>query len=204
MALDVGVGIADRCSEDSLDVPQAVGRVEWAYRCKHIGKRTYEAMLLEDDSDARRARPKYPIFVKFPEKLVWKAPMDPNAPCDVPPEYNSIVSCTSSCYTPDQRLAFIVADEDNPIKKIIKWIDIETAFNKKLPNVLAVAPESTLDNIKYMSVSVSAYSHEFKDAWNDILEFRTAHGGKQPSYIGWRWAHPRSEFILNWRCVCSC
>ena len=29
-----------------------------------------------------------------------------------------------------------------------------------------------------MSASVSAYSHEFKDAWNDILEFRTAHGGK--------------------------
>lgn len=177
LALETGIEIMDRCSQDSLDPVAARGRIEWAFKCGDISRKKRDSWLL-DDNDQPLARPQYPIFTTPATQAVWKAPTDPNAPCNRPPEYSFMIVCLSSCYTPEQRLAFIVDDEDNPLKKVMKWVKIETAFEKKIPTILAVSPDSTLDDIRYLPTQVRGYSHEFKEAWNDILEFRTEHSGK--------------------------
>jgi hypothetical protein len=74
--------------------------------------------------------------------------------------------CESSCYTPDQSLRF--ADGD---------VNILEAMKAKRDDVVALAPDATLDSIATHVDKVYSYTTEIRDAEQVIYKIKTASGG---------------------------
>jgi hypothetical protein len=156
-----------RCSEDSLSTEQSVERVEWATKCNHITADDRSDALFTGSGSKKRERPMYPLFATADLGGMWKAPVDRNAPCTLPPGYQVMAFCTSSCYTPDQVLLF--PEGFVPVKK---------ARDLFLPQVVTLDEKSTLNNIRLTTADVASYTEEVRDTWHDILVFKTKGGGE--------------------------
>jgi hypothetical protein len=169
---------ADRCNEDSLHPVEAIGRVLWAKKCSKIGKHRANAALYNDD-DSPKDKPSYPIWVTDDYKITWKeAPKTETSDCvDIPAQFTKYIMCTSSCYTPDQRLAFVTEEETLEKPFQISWIPIVDAYMKQ-KRILALDPASTLENIMFSPVDVKGYTREYKDVTNKIVAFKLESGGK--------------------------
>lgn len=155
-----------RCSEDSLDPSQATERVEWATKCHHISADDRNDALYTGEGKRKRSQPMYPIFATADLASLWRAPVDRNAPCTVPPGQTIMGFCTSSCYTPDQELLFPEG-----------FVSIKKARDQFLSEVVTLDKESSIQNLKLKSSNVAAYTEEIRNTWHNILVFKTSSGG---------------------------
>lgn len=93
------------------------------------------------------------------------------APCNIPEDYMIIGWCRSSCYTPDQKVAFLEGD-----------IPILEAMNKDLGTLVSLSPEATLESVKggtepYWHTDLLAYVVSPEDKEHDVIDFKTSTGG---------------------------
>ena len=153
-----------RCSEDSLEPGQAVERTEWAARCGHITSDERQYALTEGGKS--RPRPLYPLYGTEDMGQLWRAPLDRNAPCNIPGGMAVIAFCTASCYTPDQEILFPEG-----------FVEIEKAKSEVLPDVMVLRDASTFDNLKFISYPVESYTEEVRPTWQNILQFKMKSGG---------------------------
>ena len=160
------IEIAKRCSMDSLNPQQAIGRDKWAAKCGHITPRAAD-FYMYDDLGKVRARPKYPSFFNPKNFNDWfKAPTSENGSCDIK-HYKEMMFCVSSCYTPDQKILFVDGEHE-----------IYDALTKKLTNIVALSDNANLDNISYQVKDVEAYSESIVETVHNIRVFNTANGGQ--------------------------
>ena len=153
-----------RCSEDSLDNSQAAQRIEWAAKCGHITGNERQYSLF--DGGAPRPRPLYPLYGKEDMSQIWIAPVDRNAPCNVPGGMTVVAFCTASCYTPEQEVLFPEG-----------FIEIAKAKKDVMPDVMSLRDGSTFSNLKFASYPVESYTEEVRPTWQDILRFKMESGG---------------------------
>jgi len=137
-----------RCSEDSLDVNQAIERVEWAAKCGYITADDKNDSLYTGSEGRRRDRSMYPLFATVDLASMWKAPVDRNAPCHIPSGYQVMAFCTASCYTPDQVLLFPEG-----------FVSIKKARDLFLPEVVTLDEKSTLSDIRLKVTNVASVSY---------------------------------------------
>ncbi|WP_018692014.1 Hint domain-containing protein [Algicola sagamiensis] len=164
-----GARLLKRCEEDSLSNAQGHQRNDWAYKCKHYSKRTWEYNRL-DDNDNVRTRPYYPTYVN-PKNFDdwWRAPKDKNAACSYGPgnKYTEFNFCLASCYTPDQKILF--ADGE---------MAIFDAVTKRVSKIVTLDDQSTLHSLGYQVRDVDAYSESIRDVLHTILVLKTQSGGE--------------------------
>lgn len=75
--------------------------------------------------------------------------------------------CEASCYTPEQEVLF----SDG-------YMPIVDAFNARREDVVTLAPEATLDNVKLQPNRTYSYTREIRDAMHNIYVIRTQSGGE--------------------------
>jgi hypothetical protein len=154
-----------RCNEDSLEIPQARERTEWAAKCGHITPDERTFALTEGGKD--RPRPLYPLYGTEDMGQLWHAPVDRNAPCNVPGGMTVVAFCTASCYTPEQKVLFPEG-----------FIKIQKARELVLSHVMALRDGSSFSNLKLAPLPVESYTEEVRPNLQDILNFKTKSGGE--------------------------
>lgn len=75
--------------------------------------------------------------------------------------------CTSSCYTPEQEVAFADGNQ--------KIVD---AIAKLTPTMKTLTADSTLQNVQTQNDEVMSYTREIRDTTHVIFEIRTESGGQ--------------------------
>ncbi|MBQ4811730.1 cell surface protein [Pseudoalteromonas luteoviolacea] len=159
------VRIEQRCEDDSINTTQGVGRNDWALQCKYISARTYDYNI-NDDWGNRRSRVYYPSFYKPGNFDSWyRAPVVKGATCNRG-AYTAMITCLSSCYTPDQKLLFAEGE-----------LAIYDAFSRRVSRIVTLDDDANLDNISYTVRNVDAYSESVRDVVHRILEIKTQNGG---------------------------
>ena len=153
-----------RCNEDNLEPGPARERIEWGAKCGHITSTEREYSLYE--AGQLRPRPLYPLYGTENMAQIWRAPLDRNAPCNVPGGMSVIAFCTASCYTPEQTILFPEG-----------FFEILTAKKQVFPDVMALRDGSTFDNLKLASYPVESYTEEVRPSWQDVLTFTMKSGG---------------------------
>ncbi len=154
-----------RCAHDSLSPEQAIGRLKWSKKCNLISARQVD-FYLHDENGVVKPRPIYNTYVTADAKGSWIAPFDENAPCVNPPAHTPrLVLCTSSCYLPTQKILFSIGE-----------VRIFDAQKNNLREIMVVSPESTLDNLSYVSAPVASYSKDIMPANQVMMEIKTESG----------------------------
>lgn len=178
-----------RCSHDSLSVSESLRRLDWMKACENkvpviktffeiIGGADQLSMYLNDTSSTLygKARPR-PLYVTFSDKdnKPWIAPKtfdtktQPN--CTVPDSAKIFGICTSSCYTPDQKLLFNVAGKQ-------QYIPIIDAINQKQESIITLAPDSVLEKLIFSQAPIAHFVSELVDTNHKVLIFNTNSGGR--------------------------
>ena len=162
--------LQQRCAEDSLTVEQAEGRIDWAIECKHLPAAQRHHLMHFHDFDELKGRPLYPTWA-MPDGSNphnFKAPFQKNAPCmEIPANYELHGFCTSSCYTPEQRILF-----SEGYKPILH------AKEQKLETVIGLDESSSMGDIRLKSLQVRSYVEEIRETNMEIIIFLTADGGE--------------------------
>lgn len=179
-----------RCSHDSLTIVESLGRLAWMKACQSqvpaistffdiIGGADQLSKYLNDTSSALYGtnRPR-PLYVTFSNQTnqPWIAPkVGPTsgavANCNVPADVKIFGICTSSCYTPDQRLLFNVAGKQ-------QYIPIIDAITQKQESIMTLAPDSVLEKLKFRTTPIARFVSELVDTNHKIRTFNTVTGGK--------------------------
>ncbi|MBI3294428.1 MAG: hypothetical protein HYZ71_06825 [Deltaproteobacteria bacterium] len=154
-----------RCNEDSLDVGPATERTEWSAKCGHITADERQFSLF--DGGKGRSRPLHPLYGKEDLSEIWIAPVDRNAPCNVPGGMTVVAFCTSSCYTPEQELLFPEG-----------FVEIKKAKDDVLTHVMTLRDNSTLESLNLIAMPVESYTEEIRPNWQDIRLFKMKSGGE--------------------------
>ncbi|MFL5351374.1 Hint domain-containing protein [Archangium sp.] len=127
----------------------------------------------------KKARPQYPTFGSlydiystsnlqlFPHPTLANCNLytDRNG-VNVAPNFFVNGYCESSCYTPEQKVLF----SDG-------YASILDAKNSLREDVITLAADSSLDNVKLQQGRTYSYTAEFRDSEHPIVEIRTASGG---------------------------
>jgi hypothetical protein len=177
-----------RCSHDSLSITESLRRLDWMKACQNqipvvktffdiIGGADQLSMYLNDTSSSLygKARPR-PLYVTFSttNNAPWIAPKtfdSKNYNCTVPADLKVFGICTSSCYTPDQRLLFDVAGEQ-------KYIPILEAINQNQQSIVTLGPDSVLEKLIFTTTPIAHFVSELVDTNHKILIFKTQASGK--------------------------
>jgi hypothetical protein len=178
-----------RCGHDSLSVAESLKRLDWMKACESkvpaikiffeiIGGADQLSTYLNDTSSSLygKARPR-PLYVTFSDKnnKPWIAPKafstKDAANCVVPENVKIFGICTSSCYTPDQKLLFSVAGKQ-------QYIPIIDAISQKQESILTLAPESVIEKLKFTTAPIAHFVSELVDTNHKILIFNTNSGGR--------------------------
>lgn len=177
-----------RCSHDSLSPTESLRRLDWMKACEGqvpaikiffeiIGGADQMSKYLNDTTSSLygKDRPR-PLYVTFSDKdnKAWIAPKKFNVSeplnCGVPAGVKIFGICTSSCYTPDQKLLFNVSGKQ-------QYIPIIDAIEQKQESIMTLAPESMLESLKYTSTPIARFVSELVDTNHKILTFNTDSGG---------------------------
>jgi hypothetical protein len=101
---------SSRCKRESLNGPQAKGRIAWAKRCDPI----YNNVLSVIGNTTTQGGTKYyPIYAvinasgALTNPLNWTPPKSAGADCIIPTGYRIVALCIGGCFTPEQKLSFI-------------------------------------------------------------------------------------------------
>jgi hypothetical protein len=186
-----GPAVLERCDDDSLGDSEARGRVEWFARChpeiiiaaerglagESISETDafgefYRDMMYKFDGTQwvpRYTHSKYPSFINPETMATWReAPTNKDSQCvPIPAGFIWKASCRSSCYAPEQQILFPEG-----------LFAIKQAFEQKLPSVMVVDEESTMEKVTLSPIKLSHYTISRKDGKQEILVFRTLSGGK--------------------------
>ena len=168
-----------RCASDQLySNIDANERIEWALRCNHITAQAAWSYRNYFDITTSTPRTKtlytYPLFgwaVDIYNTLVWIAPINRNAPCNV--GFNAtygnarvVAECVIGCYTPEQKLRFSTGE-----------VTIREAMQSHRTDVVTLSPDATMDRLSFQTGQVVAYTADVVDAEQPILNIRTRLGG---------------------------
>lgn len=178
-----------RCSQDSLAPAEALNRLNWMKACQEkvsviktffdiIGGADQLSKYLNDTSSAQygKDRPR-PLYITFSDQAnkPWIAPKTYTtaaaANCTVPADLKIFGICTSSCYTPDQKLLFNVAGKQ-------EYIPIIDAINQKQDSIMTLTQDSVMEQLKYEPTSIAHFVSELVDTNHKIRTFNTVSGGK--------------------------
>ncbi|MBY0416260.1 MAG: hypothetical protein K2Q18_18950, partial [Bdellovibrionales bacterium] len=186
-----------RCSHDSLSITESLGRLDWMKACQKqvpvigkffeiIGGADQLSTYLNDTSSSLYGKPRpRPLYVTFsdeankpwiaPKKLVTKVLTSSNSAkepdCTTPPNVKVFGICTSSCYTPDQKLLFKVGDKQ-------QYIPIIDAINQKQDSIMTLAPDSMVESLKFTSAPIAHFISELVETNHKVLIFTTGFGGR--------------------------
>lgn len=178
-----------RCGHDSLAPSEALKRLEWMKACEDkvpaiktffeiIGGANQLSMYLNDTTSTLYGKPRpRPMYVTFADgdNKPWIAPRSFSTTaavnCTVPANVKIFGICTSSCYTPDQKLLFNVAGAQ-------KYIPIIDAIDKKEQSIMTLAPGSMLESLKFTATPIARFVSELVDSNHKIMTFNTNSGGK--------------------------
>jgi hypothetical protein len=127
----------------------------------------------------KKARPQYPTFGSlydiysasnaqlFPHPTLANCNLyTDRAGTTVAPNFFVNGYCEASCYTPEQKVLF----SDG-------YSTILDALNARREDVMTLAPDASLDNVKLQKGRTYSYTAEFRDSSHPIVEIRTASGG---------------------------
>lgn len=169
------VELDKRCEEDSLNVAQAIARLDWAK--KHdiipeaiITDHRYVVKIVNGlPSATLRDRPRYPMFGTWDGKdldnsVLWIPKLTETR---VPDPNEWLISCTASCYTGDQLL--LTEDGEVPFEEAIQSLETK---------IMTVTDDSDLDNIFLTPQKVKTYTISMRDAEQKIKIFQTESGGE--------------------------
>lgn len=164
-----------RCAaaNDSLDIPQASSRTEWAFKCYPglRGSMPGKQVVLKD-TQTGATFPGYPTFALIDENngniiSYWAGPTDANASCDDALKYSFIGFCRAGCYTPDQAILFSQG-----------FISIADAKNKLRDDLMTVSKDSSLDNLNFSLSQLDSYTVDPIAKKQKILVIQTQDGGE--------------------------
>lgn len=157
-----------RCERDSLSIPQARGRIQWAIRVPTISQA--EANYLS--AEIGRDRPRYPTYGVWSEEKQtytypseWRAPVDGGASPEVPSGYEIMGLCTAGCYTAGAKLWY---------KNGYENIDKLTIF--EAPEVYTLTKDSTIERPRFQLTHVGAFTRSVSDATQEIVDIFTESG----------------------------
>jgi hypothetical protein len=130
------------------------------------------------DATRKRPRPLYPTFGSTASLLdATNVQLKPGANPDDCRLFNSQGAATSvyyvngyceaSCYAPEQKLQFEGGEES-----------IVDALANRREDLITLAPDATLDNVRLMRNQTFAYTAETRDTKHVIFEISTESGGK--------------------------
>ncbi len=179
-----------RCSHDSLSIPESLGRLSWMKVCQDkvpviksffetIGGADQLSKYLNDTNSSMygKDRPR-PLYVTFSDQknVPWIAPKSSTTKsgatsCEVPADIKVFGICTSSCYTPDQKLLFDVAGKP-------KYVPILEAINQKQESIMSLTSNSVLEKLKFEASPIAHFVSELVDTNHKIRNFITVSGGK--------------------------
>ncbi len=168
---------AYRCSHDSLDNTQALGRYEWMKKCQNevpvIAEflKTFEDVIItlkngrkaELESSGRRIYPTFAERLSSGSTKFWRAPTVATASCAVPPTLFVAATCVSSCATPEMLILSEVKDQ-----KKLQYHSFIEALTSNLGSVATFKGKKT---------AVDQWVTELEDTEHQILEFSMRSGG---------------------------
>jgi hypothetical protein len=180
-----------RCATwgDSLDQPSAKGRWEWTAKCdkyydslvQQFPEMAPSRYLEDENGNNRRTYPVYAVInTSLPEEHAgyytnpknWFAPTrapkgeaDLDSACAIPDKYRIGFICLSSCYTPDMMLSFNIGD-----------VDVESAYQENLQDILSVSAESTIEKMVMQYRPVKNHIRSIIDGKHEIIKFLTDSG----------------------------
>lgn len=91
--------------------------------------------------------------------------------CNVPQGLKVFGVCTSSCYTPDQRLLFSSQAGQ-------EYIAILTARDKKMSEIVTLSDDSTFEKLVLKAASVGQFISELVDSNHKVVTFDMSSGGR--------------------------
>ena len=175
-----------RCEQDNLNKSQARQRLAWLNRCiqkfsqnnkgSFYGITMYQTYRMsmkhhkKTDQAIPRERPIYPMFYNSETNEVYRpypTGSKDKDDCDIPDGYVVAKYCTSSCYTPDQRVWYSEGE-----------VPIGDAYNELLQDIMVVSEDSTARDIQYRRAQVQDYVRSAIDGNHDILVIQTESGAK--------------------------
>ena len=171
-----------RCAVNGV-VPVADGteRREWALRCMMEkgaatapyyfgGDSWFDVGIYQTDYLPLTPADKQAVFpVYYSADMLgdWAAPNNRATSCDVLlPTYSMVGLCWSGCYTPDMTVEFSSGA-----------VPILAAQQKGFFDLVTLTPESTLDNLTYMTNEVQSYTADAKEQEQTIYKITTKSGG---------------------------
>ena len=188
-----------RCSQDSLNNKKAKGRYKWMVKCadhvpviKEFLEKFDDVHATEDKNGSHKGAGKegfgiddskrvlYPTFMVREQhnskgdkcEKPWVAPVDEDAPCEVPETAYVAAVCVSSCATPDQQ---IMAKPTANGK--MAYVPFVQAWQDKFAFVATLASQSTMSSKQVQKTKVDQWVTELVDTDHVILEFKMASGG---------------------------
>jgi hypothetical protein len=179
--------VAHRCSQDSLDNSQALGRYNWMKKCQDQVPLIKEFLTDFDKVQAKEdlhgtvglhtitssLAMLYPTFMNHatnPEKP-WIAPTKESASCAIPSTVYIAAVCVSSCATPEQEI--LVEVEKNKQMKYTTFID---ALTRNYGKVATLASADSMSSTKIRRTTVQQWVTELLDTDHVIIEFRMKSG----------------------------
>lgn len=176
--------VAYRCSQDSLDNTQALGRYQWMVKCQDQIPVVKEFLEKFDDLgvkiknkqvtiDAKKGQVLYPTFMNYatkPEKP-WIAPTSASASCTIPSTVYIATVCVSSCATPEQQ---ILASEQ--LKGAPKYVSFIDALTQKYAYVTTLKDNGSMNSKSIEKTQVDQWVTELIDGNHDIIVFTMQSG----------------------------
>jgi hypothetical protein len=176
--------VAYRCSQDSLDNLQAIGRYEWMVKCRaqvpmldqflKANSGLKKMSIYNKEALIMNGRIIYPTFMdnaSTPSK-VWKAPKAASGSCTVPATAYIASVCLASCATPEQ---YILTQPDANDKA--RYTPFKQAHDDKYQFVSTLMSQSAMSSRQVQKTKVDMWVTEFMDSEHQILEFNTVSGG---------------------------
>jgi len=175
--------VASRCSHDSLSIQQAKGRYQWMIKCqnelpkvKHFIDQHHEFGIR--DKNGRSFDTKRPLYASFMQikkgkEVVWRAPVNPGSPCQMPETAYVAAVCVSSCATPDQYI--LVKEHANLLPKFLRF---DEAYTQKIPFVMTLNTNVLNSRNNITHSRVDQWVTEVVDTVHDIRVIKLKSGGQ--------------------------
>lgn len=183
--------IKERCENDSLSPVEAKGRFDWLVK-NHKGLLVaYYNETLEDDGSSDndkvsslesewfyiggnrskpKPRPNYLTFgnTAYENPANWFAPSVASAAfLDFPSGYIALGECTSSCYTPDQKILFSQGE-----------VAIKDALDTLADDVFTLNDGATRESFGFETRKIHHYTRSATETQHKILTITTEQGGQ--------------------------
>ena len=170
--------IAHRCSHDSLDQEESLGRYQWMRKCApqvpviaEFLKR-FEGVRVSGRTFGGSGRSLYATFMNratTPERL-WRAPEHVDGDCNVPSTVYIAGVCVASCATPEQQILTYEGEMRDPSSRDPKYLPFLEAYNGNLKFVSTLRT-ADMKSTALHRTRVDQWVTELVDSTHDLREF---------------------------------